>query len=209
MRRQKILLSLLCAGLMAFFLPMEESLAAAGGKAARPLTSDETEDLLFMREEEKVARDVYITLHEPWGNAIFANISTSEQRHMDAILKLLNKYKLSDPAAGKLIGEFTDTELQALYAWLIEKGMASEEDALEVGGIIEETDMEDIMEAIEDSKKPDIDSTYESLLCGSRNHLRSFAASLEALTGLTYAAQVLDQAEVDAILDEPMENCGK
>ncbi|MDP2030099.1 MAG: DUF2202 domain-containing protein [Thiobacillus sp.] len=50
-------------------------------------------DLLFMREEEKLARDVYLTLYETWGLAVFSNIASSEQSHMDALLKLLRTYR--------------------------------------------------------------------------------------------------------------------
>jgi hypothetical protein len=127
---------------------------------------------------------------------------------MDAILDLLKKYRLPDPATSTLIGEFTNPELQALYEMLVSKGMQSDIDALMVGGIIEETDMEDIQAAIEDSQHADVDAVYENLLCGSRNHLRAFAANIQALTGQPYDAQVLDQAAVDEILANPMENCG-
>ena len=57
--------------------------------------------MLFMREEEKLARDVYLTLYDAWRLAPFANISVSEQKHMNAMLLLLRKYGLPDPAAGK------------------------------------------------------------------------------------------------------------
>jgi hypothetical protein len=69
--------------------------------------------------------------------------------------------------------------------------------------------MRDIKAAIERSQKDDIDATYESLLCGSRNHLRGFAQNIEAVTSMSYVAQVISQAEVDQILQSPMEKCGK
>ena len=49
------------------------------------LTDDETYWLTYMREEEKVARDVYLYLNEKWNVRIFKNIAASEQTHMDAI----------------------------------------------------------------------------------------------------------------------------
>jgi hypothetical protein len=173
------------------------------------LSEDEEADLLFMREEEKLARDTYLTFYEEWDFSVFSNIASSEQMHMNAILKLLRKYDLPDPAAGNEIGEFTNEELQALYLDLIETGMASVLEALKVGGLIEEKDMYDIQAAIDRSQKADIDAVYESLLCGSRNHLRSFAQNIGALTQEPYVAQILPQAEVDAILASPMERCGR
>ena len=172
------------------------------------LSQAEKTDLLFMREEEKLARDVYLTLYDTWGMAVFSNIASSEQSHMDALLKLLRAYRLPDPAAGNAIGEFSNSNLQSLYDTLMDKGRLSAVDAVQVGGIIEETDMRDLVDAIERSDNADIDATYENLLCGSRNHLRAFARNLESMTSLPYTALVISQDEVDAILASPLEQCG-
>ncbi len=197
---------LLLAGLLSFF---GTAICTNAYSATTPLSSEEAADLVYMREEEKLARDTYLTLYELYEYAVFSNIASSEQMHMNAILKLLKKYDLSDPAADTDIGEFTNLDLQTLYNDLIALGETSGLDALKVGGIIEETDMRDILAAIDRSDHEDIDTVYESLLCGSRNHLRSFAENIESLTGQAYVAQVLTQAEVDAILESPMEKCGK
>jgi hypothetical protein len=173
------------------------------------LTAVEAADLTFMREEEKLARDTYLVLGDTWKLTVFSNIASSEQRHMDAILSLLQKYRLPDPATSTLIGEFNNPELQSLYDALIAKGMQSDLEALMVGGLIEETDMEDIQAAIDRSQHPDVVAVFENLMCGSRNHLRGFAANLEAFTGQPYTAQVLEQAAVDEILASPLENCGE
>jgi hypothetical protein len=185
--------------------------SAAYSATTQPLSDEEEADLLFMREEEKLARDVYLTLYEKWDLATFSNIASSEQMHMNALLKLLKKYGLPDPAAGNDIGEFTDTDLQTLYATLIASGMVGPQQALMVGGIIEEKDMVDIQAAIERSDHADIDLVYESLLCGSRNHLRAFAQAILAQFGVTYTPQweESDPAQIDAILTSPMEKCGK
>lgn len=174
--------------------------AAKKSSAVVSLTEEEKNDLLFMREEEKLARDVYLTLFEKWGTPVFANIATSEQQHMDAMLILLNTYKLPDPAAATVVGEFVNTELQELYDALIQRGNQSVLEALKVGGIIEETDIEDINAAIETSRLAKIDSVYENLLEGSYNHLRAFAKQITSLTGESYVAQVVSQDIVDAIL---------
>lgn len=174
--------------------------AAKKSSAVVSLTEEEKNDLLFMREEEKLARDVYLTLFEKWGTPVFANIAASEQQHMDAMLILLNTYKLPDPAAATVVGEFVNMELQELYDALIQRGNQSVLEALKVGGIIEETDIEDINAAIETSRLAKIDSVYENLLEGSYNHLRAFAKQITSLTGDPYVAQVVSQDIVDAIL---------
>jgi len=184
------------------------SVSATAKTTLSSLSTAEKSDLLFMREEEKLARDVYLTLYETWGLPVFSNIASSEQSHMDAVLKLLRTYRLTDPAAGKAIGEFSNSDLQSLYGTLMEKGRLSALNALQVGGIIEETDMRDLVAAIERADNADLDSTYENLLCGSRNHLRAFASTIESMTRQPYTAQVIAQDEVDAIVSSPQEKCG-
>ena len=183
-------------------LPAGEAMAArrGGGGSATTLTDQEKNDLIFMREEEKLARDVYLTLYDIWGTPVFANIATSEQQHMDAMLSLLNTYKLPDPAAGNLVGEFVNAELQALYDALIERGKQSALEALQVGGVIEETDIEDLSAAMATSRLSNIDKVYQNLLNGSYNHLRAFASNIQSLTGQPYVAQVVSQDIVDSIL---------
>jgi hypothetical protein len=184
-------------------LPAGEAMAArrGGGGGATTLTDQEKNDLIFMREEEKLARDVYLTLYDIWGTPVFANIASSEQQHMDAMLSLLNTYSLPDPAAGNLVGEFLNAELQALYDALIARGKQSALEALQVGGVIEETDIEDLNAAMATSRLSNIDKVYQNLLNGSYNHLRAFARNIQSLTGQPYVAQVVSQDIVDSILD--------
>lgn len=182
-------------------VPAGNPLAAGQRAATTMLTAQEKSDLTFMREEEKLARDVYLTLYDVWGTPVFANIALSEQQHMDAILNLLNLYKLPDPAAGKLVGEFVNAELQELYHELVARGRHSVVEALKVGGVIEETDIEDLVTAMNTARPANIDNVYQNLLNGSYNHLRAFASNLQALTGQPYTAQVVSQSVVDSILN--------
>ena len=179
---------------------------AKPSSAATQATLDATEaaGLTFMREEEKLARDVYQYLYPLWNATLFDNISQSEQTHFEAVGDLLERYRLSDPATPDVPGNFQDPELQALYDQLVASGSTSALAALRVGALIEETDMVDLADAIEATDQPDIIQVYGNLLRGSRNHLRSFVAAIEAM-GIPYVAQVLTQAEVDAIVDSPME----
>jgi len=114
----------------------------------------------------------------------FANVAASEQKHMDAMLEALcASTGCPIPPAGNAIGEFTDPDLQKLYDKLVDKGLKGPDDALLVGGLIEEVDMVDIQDALDRATQTDIDAVYASLMCGSRNHLRAFATAYEALTG--------------------------
>lgn len=139
------------------------------------LSAEEQADLLFMYEEEKTARDVYLSFHDQWGARIFKNIAASEQRHMDAVKNLLDRYAVPDPGFSEEIGVFHDTDLQKLYDDLLAQGSGSLQAARDVGRLIEEVDIEDLEQAIARSDNADIDQVYANLLRGSENHLRAFS----------------------------------
>jgi hypothetical protein len=159
----------------------------------------EAADLQFMREEEKLARDVYLTFSDAYGTRVFGAVARAEQRHMDALLRLLDTYELEDTAQEE-IGVFTNSELQELYDRLIEDGGQSEQDALMIGALIEEVDIEDLVESMARTDNARLLRVYGNLLNGSGNHLRAFVRALEALTDEAYTAQTLSQEEVDEIL---------
>jgi hypothetical protein len=165
-----------------------------------PVTEEEIEYLMYMREEEKLARDVYLTMYAKWSTHVFANIADSEQIHTLAVKSKLDKYGLEDPVDNDDVGIFVNEKLAKLYDTLIDQGNKSEMDALWVGAAIEEIDMIDLQEAIDAADHPDIARTYQNLMDGSKNHLRAFVSVIEA-KGMDYSAQYLDQHAVDAILE--------
>lgn len=188
------------------------------------LDFNEATHLAFMREEEKLARDVYIKLGMLYPDSIvFGNIDNSEQRHTDAVKGVLEQHGLEDPNSNDNIGVYTGEAygeyFTEKYIYLIEKASASELDALYIGALIEELDMMDIghcpQEIVQQDNgidtvdqcglvytdEPDIINLYESLLNGSESHLRGYVRAIEAIVGKgSYTAQLLSQEEVDAIL---------
>jgi hypothetical protein len=164
-----------------FFAVADGTAAQRGRKGGGlvSLSAAEEATLTFMREEEKLARDVYISMFETWEDRIFSNIAVSEQRHMDALLQLLVKYGVSDPATGLAVGEFKNPELQQAYTDLVAQGEMSLQDALRVGRLIEEMDIEDLLAAIDETDKIDLNRVYSNLLNGSYNHLRAFTVHPE------------------------------
>jgi len=170
--------------------------------AAVAITPDsEADGIAFMAEEEKLARDVYLTLGDMWNVPIFTNIAGAEQMHMDAVLDLAAARSLTDPVGDNPVGVFNDAELQALYDDLVASGAESYEAALDVGALVEEVDIEDLIAYLDGPVPPDVAAVYERLLSGSENHLRAFVGSLEA-AGIDRAPSVLDQATYDRILAE-------
>ena len=142
------------------------------------LTDEQKAGLIFMIEEEKLARDVYEYLYAKWNLRIFSNISRAEQQHMNAVKIILDKYSLTPPATLENRGTYEDTHLQDLYNQLIAKGNLSLVDALEVGKTIEDVDIADLEELMKDSIPRDVEIVYTNLLKGSNNHLNAFTNQL-------------------------------
>ena len=168
------------------------------------LSDDEITGLLLMREEEKLARDVYLHLYESWEMNIFSNIAASEATHMGALLLLLDRYDLEDPVGEDVVGSFENETLADLYTGLCNQGDESLVAALGVGATIEDLDIKDLMELSEAVDNEDILFTYESLTKGSRNHIRSFASLMDRYDE-SYTAQFIEQSLLDSILATPKE----
>lgn len=188
----------------------------------------EEHHLVFMREEEKLARDVYLTLGALYPDeAVFNTIGdNSEQTHTDTVRDTLADYNIDDPNPDTnnlpdSIGVFTGDD----YGWyftekfdyLVNWGSQSVLDALYVGAFIEELDMIDIVKCPKVIVETDngigegecgllytdeaqLQTMYNHLVDGSENHLRAYVRNIEAIIPGTYEAQILTQEEVDAIL---------
>lgn len=221
------------AGLIAVTIAFSIYPAMAGkkGKASnRDITFTQTLDfneethLSFMCQEEKLARDVYITLGTQYPQSIvFGNIDNSEQRHMDSATDVLLKYGFPNPSTNDNVGVFTSEDygwyFSEKYNQLTTSGANSELDAFYVGALIEELDMRDInfcptvivetdngINNISEcgkvyTDKEDIIRLYDNLLEGSTNHLKAYVENIEKMIGEgNYEAQVLTQEQVDEIL---------
>jgi hypothetical protein len=177
-----IVTALVITGVAAAAMPTFAAKGGAGGApqagvALAPLDDAEVATLKWMREEEKLARDMYLTLNTYFPAKIFTNIAASEQKHFDAIGRKLDLYGIADPATDQ-IGVFTDPNLQALYDQLLGLGMVSYVEALKVGVIIEETDLTDLEAAIDGTDSLPLARTYQHLLTGSEHHLAAFTRLL-------------------------------
>jgi hypothetical protein len=185
--------------------PAEIQAAPATGVAAPALPTSsglseaEVSDILFMREEEKLARDVYLTLGGIWTTRVFANIARAEETHMAAVYDLIESYGLDDPVDDNPIGVFVEPSLQQMYDDLVEQGSTSLIAALDVGALVEEVAIEDLIDSIDTTTASDVMTVWQRLLAGSENHLRAFTSRLGAL-GVDREPAVLDVATYDDIL---------
>lgn len=149
------------------------------------LTPQETSRLVFLREEEKLAHDVYQFLGAQWDLRIFRNTALSEATHFQHVGLLQSRYGVADPAAGRAAGEYVDLRFANLYFELTAKGSASLKDALEVGILIENGDIALLEAGLIETAQPDIKRVYTNLLNGSSNHLDAFETVLEILLAST------------------------
>lgn len=167
------------------------------------LSQAEIESLKYMREEEKLAHDLYLTFYDLWEKQSFANISQSESSHTAAVKALLDHYHLPDPTEGKDVGEFSNATLQNLYDQLKSQGESSLVEALKAGAAVEEIDILDLQKAMDEIDNNLIDQVYANLMQGSRNHLRAYVRSLK-----DYQPVYLDEASYQAIVGSDMERGG-
>lgn len=169
------------------------------------ISKQEIENLQFLKEEEKLARDVYLFSYDLYGQNIFKNISNSEQSHMNSVSVIMEKYGIKDLSFDER-GKFSNLELQQLYDDLVDLSKISLENALTVGATVEDLDINDLNNFISNADHQDMIEMYQLLNCGSRNHLRAYTNNLESLD-LTYDPQFISVEEYDMILSSSGEKC--
>lgn len=177
-----------------------DSLTCSGCTFSGELTEAEIDGLMEMREEEKLAGDVYSYFYEEYSQLVFSNISKSETAHKNAVLYLINGYGLTDPTPAE-IGTFANPLFNELYAQLTEQGSTGLVEALKTGAFIEEYDIADLERLLVETQNEDVLRVYGHLLNGSKNHLRAFSRILNNL-GESYTATVITEEHYMEILAE-------
>lgn len=175
------------------------------------LTAAERDALVYMTDEEKLARDVYAKLYSVWNLPVFNNISASEQQHLDSLTAMLARYGLEDTISALPAGQFASPDMKALHDSLVRSGSASLGAALTVGATIEDLDIADLQKAIADTDNDDLKIAYQNLMKGSRNHMRSFYGQIEnqgndyraQYITAEYLARILQLNRETAVIDDP------
>jgi hypothetical protein len=163
------------------------------------LNNDTKYTIAYMWNEEKLAKDIYLALYNIYPNAQqLYNIATnSETQHEAMVQDLVQKYDLNitniidyeqyyseAELAALAPGEYALDAIQSLYNTLYEKGVQTEVDALQVGCMVEVTDVNDLnhdIEVAQASGATDVVAVFESLRKGSYNHYWSFDSALKNL----------------------------
>lgn len=161
-----------------------------------------SEDILFLINEEKFARDIYQFASEKYQMQVFTNKITSEENHRTLLSGLLQ----DAPDIPTAYGEFKDTLW--LHAFMDFKARAaiSLENAMLTGALIEEQDIFDLEKRKLLTTDTAVIRIYDILISASEQHLRSFLKSIEA-GGTPYVPQYLSAARVDQIRAAP-NGCG-
>ena len=165
------------------------------------LSDAEKAGILYMIEEEQMARDLYNAMYAKYGLQPFSRIAQSEQMHITAVQQLVTRYDLQAPAL--VVGKYSDPAIQQMYDTLLAQGNKSLTDALNMAGLVEETDISDLRARMSAADNADVQFVYGNLLRASQNHLRAYANNYAQQSGSPYKAQLLTADEVTQLLTQP------
>jgi hypothetical protein len=198
--------------------------ATAAEDSSTALDFSEQTHLVFICEEEKLARDVYRMLARRFPEVgVFTDMEENREHSHCAVLELLRKYRVSIPRVNDNVGVFSwgiyGRYFTEKYLVLTNQGSISPVNALYVGAFMEELNIQEITQCpkvvvdvsngigevsacgMRYTDNPDVLRVYDKLLEESRRHLRMLVSAIEQHTGDgKYQAQVLQQQEVDEIL---------
>jgi hypothetical protein len=182
-----------------------QSSASSSDDSSDELSDDQKYTLAYMWNEEKLAKDIYLALNDVWPNQVFYNIATkSETQHEAAVEALVQAYDINITNLDDYEENYSEAELRAfapgtygvpavqeLYDTLYTKGIQSAQDALEVGCMVEVTDVNDLNEDIAIAQGiDDLVTTFKNLRSGSYTHYWAFDNALKSM-GVTDGCCVL------------------
>ena len=151
--------------------------AGQGSVSAGQLTQQDAASILLLREEEKLARDVYLTLSEKWNVPVFKNIAQAEARHMSVMKMLVDRYGLEDPVKDDTVGTFTSPEFRQVVSGTC--GFRFRLAGRRIQGRREDrgTGYQGFAGFTGNVQSTDVRRVYQNLLRASENHLRAFSAN--------------------------------
>lgn len=151
-----------------------DCLLPIGDDAVLELGEAEIAGLVYMIEEEKMAMDLYDSFAEQTGSAIFDKISDSELRHMSSLIQVAEAADVDLSFLSSEAGVFSDARIQQLYDSLLDQGSESFADAIDVGILVEMTDIEDLQSYTNGDEVGLLGGVYAKLEAGSEHHLAAF-----------------------------------
>lgn len=152
----------------------QEGIAAVAPGSLGVASADLAAQLAYLIQEEKLAHDIYVLAASKYGVNVFENISKSETTHQTAIGSLLAGYSLADPTVGLAPGAFLDPSVQKLYDELALRVNSSQQQAVEVGVLIEKTDIADLQKVVNATPGEEVTMVLQRLIAASQRHLQAF-----------------------------------
>lgn len=160
------------------------------------LTEEQKYTIAYMWNEEKLAKDIYLALNDIYPTQQLEKIATqAETKHQALVEELVQRYDLNITNLVDYSESYSEAELRAfapgefgiqaiqdLYDVLYEKGSQSQQDALEVGCMVEVTDINDLNEDIliaEETNASDLVAVFNNLRDGSYSHYWAFDKGLK------------------------------
>lgn len=158
------------------------------------LSNEQKYALAYMWHEEKLARDIYLELYKVQPAKQLYNIATkSEVVHINLVEQLISSYDINitnlkdykinyskEELSSMEVGKFVIADIQNLYDELKDRGSKSIQSALEVGCLVEVTDVNDLNKYIEITKdKAEIVEVFEKLRTDSYHHYWAFDTGLK------------------------------
>jgi hypothetical protein len=161
-------------------LPSEVTNALASSTST--LTQPLQDSIQYMYNEEGLAYDIYLSLYQIYPLQQLQNIAlNSESKHQEAVNQLAIKYALN--LVPSSAGIYEVEAIDELYDTLYQKGVDSEQDALEVGCMVEVVDIDDLNTFISQaqaSNAPDVVAIFDYLRKGSYKHYWEFDSALKS-----------------------------
>lgn len=166
--------------------------------------------VVWMHDQERLAMDLNQAFYDDWGEPLFASIAASKPRYMERLSDLVDWYDI------RFYGPISDTpgaymdERHATAADdLLYRGRQSLEAAYLAAAYVEEWNISEYSNdtmAIELGEcwpcegMQLLNQSYEGLLLAANINFANLASQVD-----DYQAQILSQAEVDAILEQAWE----
>jgi len=160
-----------------------EQRGATTQQTSKHISNETKQSIAYMYDEERLAKEVYLSIYQKQPVRQLSKIaSKAETRHIDAVKNLAQRYGIPTPT--QKVGKYQHKQIESLYNKLYTKGIRSQKDALEVGCIVEVTDIDDLDKFITQAQKDnaqDIVQIYDFLRNGSYNHYWAFDKGLKQL----------------------------
>lgn len=172
-----------------------------------PLTTDEIEFIYAVREDEKLAHNLYIYFVTQYPTARqLANIGNAEINHITTIERVFTYYEIDFPTLGQP-GVFTDENRQAIYTRLTAQGSTLHE-AYQVMAALEEENIVIYSKVASELTNPNLQLIINNLAQSSENHFKVLVNQITAW-GSIYTPTLLEASQYEEILDSVFQpgNC--